>query len=137
MLKHCVWLVVAHCDTQPPSGGCVLKRPATVEYTIKPNPAAFGRLCVETKDGWEQRLYRFQPPSGGCVLKPDVPDGGGEPDWPAAFGRLCVETDDLRKNHLEGVPAAFGRLCVETSRMAKMTALFSQPPSGGCVLKPT
>ena len=56
------------------------------------NPAAFGRLCVET-----------------AYLK-----GGYYACEPAAFGRLCVET------MLSGItcpclgPAAFGRLCVET-----------------------
>ena len=34
-------------------------------------------------------------------------------------------------------PAAFGRLCVETTMMTKVSALIcTQPPSGGCVLKP-
>ena len=32
--------------------------------------AAFGRLCVETKDEVIRRLTLMtQPPSGGCVLK--------------------------------------------------------------------
>ena len=34
------------------------------------------------------------------------------------------------------VPAAFGRLCVETLLRVGVTRKFSQPPSGGCVLKP-
>ena len=35
--------------SQPPSGGCVLKQnhQVTLEQTSK--PAAFGRLCVETR----------------------------------------------------------------------------------------
>ena len=55
-------------------------------------PAAFGRLCVET-------LQSAENLSKGL---------------PAAFGRLCVET---MSNHIcrqAAVPAAFGRLCVET-----------------------
>ena len=33
-------------------------------------------------------------------------------------------------------PAAFGRLCVETTAQKVMWNLPTQPPSGGCVLKP-
>ena len=33
------------------------------------------------------------------------------------------------------LPAAFGRLCVETISVLQGLLLFSQPPSGGCVLK--
>ena len=32
-------------------------------------------------------------------------------------------------------PAAFGRLCVETYAIRSFESFFSQPPSGGCVLK--
>ena len=55
---------------QPPSGGCVLKQKTISNLTAQIQPAAFGRLCVETK--WKdinEKLNR-QPPSGGCVLKP-------------------------------------------------------------------
>ena len=34
-------------------------------------------------------------------------------------------------------PAAFGRLCVETNPSLKIPAKKIQPPSGGCVLKPS
>ncbi len=57
------------------------------------SPAAFGRLCVETrKYSYYLNRDKGQPPSGGCVLKPlaALQEMGG---WePAAFGRLCVET---------------------------------------------
>ena len=34
-------------------------------------PAAFRRLCVETKAELTKELFELvQPPSGGCVLKP-------------------------------------------------------------------
>ena len=81
------------CLCQPPSGGCVLKRCYGRRPEIRYDPAAFGRLCVETS--W---LTMLQPLA-----------------LPAAFGRLCVETVVL--NHLQPKfqPAAFGRLCVETS----------------------
>ena len=54
---------------QPPSGGCVLKRELLGEKGLIANPAAFGRLCVET--GLKQMIdfQNIQPPSGGCVLK--------------------------------------------------------------------
>ena len=34
---------------QPPSGGCVLKPDGAMEFEIKGVPAAFRRLCVETR----------------------------------------------------------------------------------------
>ena len=55
---------------------------------------------------------------------------------PAAFGRLRVETFLLGQSFLLGQPAAFGRLRVETGVYGKVQGLPSQPPSGGCVLKP-
>ena len=38
-------------------------------YTSILQPAAFGRLCVETDEMFEQLKENIQPPSGGCVLK--------------------------------------------------------------------
>ena len=35
---------------QPPSGGCVLKPGESQSTPTVPNPAAFRRLCVETRD---------------------------------------------------------------------------------------
>ena len=56
-----------------------------------PLPAAFRRLCVETK-GPKQEMQVFdQPPSGGCVLKRHNEDGLSD-IRAAAFRRLCVET---------------------------------------------
>ena len=55
---------------QPPSGGCVLKRRLSWRPRRRVDPAAFGRLCVETVKLEHKELF----------LKP------------AAFGRLCVET---------------------------------------------
>ena len=57
---------------------------------------------------------------------------------PAAFRRLCVET--LKKLELEPFvcPAAFRRLCVETKLRERLPPAYQvQPPSGGCVLKPS
>ena len=55
---------------QPPSGGCVLKPEAAIIRVAGNQPAAFGRLCVET-NCWAYSLIQNDP---------------------AAFGRLCVET---------------------------------------------
>ena len=55
---------------QPPSGGCVLKRLRIGRCRGRLQPAAFGRLCVET--------ICYGLPSLSAL--------------PAAFGRLCVET---------------------------------------------
>mgnify|MGYP001671984194 FL=1 len=57
-------------ESQPPSGGCVLKR-----YK------GFGFSNVIG-----------QPPSGGCVLKPEPLFRQRRRKSPAAFRRLCVET---------------------------------------------
>ena len=84
-------------------------------YGLKNHPAAFGRLCVETRRRNHQlQPQRSQPPSGGCVLKLDLLGEGFGEVGPAAFGRLCVETFVL---------------------MGTIGGLDDQPPSGGCVLK--
>ena len=36
--------------SQPPSGGCVLKLLIICEVLVHLAPAAFGRLCVETRN---------------------------------------------------------------------------------------
>ena len=59
--------------SQPPSGGCVLKLKPVLRLTEYQEPAAFGRLCVET------------PSAPALLVTPS----------PAAFGRLCVETVPL------------------------------------------
>ena len=77
------------------------------------DPAAFGRLCVETFIKLVTIQAQIQPPSGGCVLKPDY----------------VAELETHRH------PAAFGRLCVETMAIQQTDKVPCQPPSGGCVLK--
>ena len=113
-------------QAQPPSGGCVLKHNKGLAFDMTPNPAAFGRLCVETSISGASRATGAQPPSGGCVLKRPMqspvcacmfqPPSGGcvlKQRWlfdliavkvPAAFGRLCVET-----------PKEYGLNLIETS----------------------
>ena len=56
---------------------------------------------------------------------------------PAAFGRLCVETLITLVFFASMQPAAFGRLCVETGHESEPLKGLVQPPSGGCVLKPS
>ena len=102
--------------SQPPSGGCVLKRNQHDQCVVS-QPAAFRRLCVETPNATTSPLWDVnQPPSGGCVLKPSpllsvvlLPLG------PAAFRRLCVETAFDTPFRIKVFPAAFRRLCVETT----------------------
>ena len=124
-------------QNQPPSGGCVLKHFHLNSRTLWFDPAAFRRLCVETcgrADTW-----RWRGPAAFrrlCVETFSVKRFLRK-NQPAAFRRLCVETI---RNYLAANfrrPAAFRRLCVETIlRTAEMILTRTQPPSGGCVLKP-
>ena len=76
-------------ETQPPSGGCVLKHLREIICRITGYAAAFGRLCVET------------PASVGTT----------ELKFAAAFGRLCVETTAL-STILNTVPSSRLRAAV-------------------------
>ena len=100
--------------TQPPSGGCVLKHTNPIHLEQVEGPAAFRRLCVETSV--------------------EIHEASGKA--PAAFRRLCVETGSDKSFCGTFGPAAFRRLCVETRTVDKGRQTYSQPPSGGCVLKP-
>ena len=73
VLKRYLYNVSVFVSDQPPSGGCVLKPRHAPRCRTCRQPAAFGRLCVET-----------------CTLPPLI-----SLQAPAAFGRLCVETTDL------------------------------------------
>ena len=101
-------------QSQPPSGGCVLKPPPPPPPPADELPAAFRRLCVETK---KKSVVGFAPEPAAfrrlCVetnLVQNIPDVSP----PAAFRRLCVETIELDLMDAYGMPAAFRRLCVET-----------------------
>ena len=72
MLKQFKSITRTNHTAQPPSGGCVLKLIDEVAERVDIDPAAFGRLCVETVDNLHAHAF-------GCA-------------GPAAFGRLCVET---------------------------------------------
>ena len=81
-----------------------------------PPPAAFGRLCVETRPQNNTDIKLDQPPSGGCVLK-----------------RISVPTSHL--NQVQEQPPSGG--CVLKRIKAEIPIInIEQPPSGGCVLKP-
>ena len=77
-------------------------------------PAAFGRLCVETGQHLARLTDRYQPPSGGCVLKlPCTTTENNGTDQPPSGG--CVlKQRFFAIGGAASPPAAFGRLCVET-----------------------
>ena len=99
---------------QPPSGGCVLKQLFAVCEIQRVIPAAFGRLCVETRA--HAACNCATPPAafGRLCVETRVKAIRHTAIVPAAFGRLCVETPVHVSRDLEDLPAAFGRLCVET-----------------------
>ena len=91
MLKHCIFCILPHRFSQPPSGGCVLK------------------LNGKTTNA----LSNIQPPSGGCVLKRQIEDNKlDDPDQPPSGG--CVLKHPYSRLYAQTYPAAFRRLCVET-----------------------
>ena len=50
-------------------GRLCVETPTGIEIEAPKTPAAFGWLCVETPRISVCRVDTFQPPSGGCVLK--------------------------------------------------------------------
>ncbi|EER55859.1 hypothetical protein NEIFL0001_1323 [Neisseria flavescens SK114] len=85
---------------------------------------------------YKEKKVEVQPSSGGCVLKQNLRRKNADKSSPAVFGRLCVETCLMMKPLRWLNPAVFGRLCVETWQILEGVAVeFSQPSSGGCVLK--
>ena len=99
---------------QPPSGGCVLKHECPLDSQKFKNPAAFRRLCVETRN--------------------TLVVGGHE--GPAAFRRLCVETPATTFPLIfwSNQPPSGGCVLKRLYRL-QIALRSSQPPSGGCVLK--
>ena len=64
-------------------------------------PAAFGRLCVETRAiSWRRRRQLVQPPSGGCVLKHDSRREAltrmAQPPSGGCVLKLCCELSNLQ-----------------------------------------
>ena len=81
-------------------------------------PAAFGRLCVETFQAAFRGCLNVQPPSGGCVLKRGLA--------PLIYLWICqppsggcvLKLGLMQCRKAKSLPAAFGRLCVETNTRA-------------------
>ena len=102
--------------SQPPSGGCVLKRLHTAEYPSDspPQPPSGGCVLKLVPPLPEVTQKPIQPPSGGCVLKRQaVAAVARQAVQPPSGG--CVLKPDLRRREILDL---------------------TQPPSGGCVLKP-
>ena len=79
-------------------------------------PAAFGRLCVETRHLSNQNnINPCQPPSGGCVLK--------------------HSNKSLFRMELAQPPS--GGCVLKPMLYQGLFLRYNQPPSGGCVLKQT
>ena len=76
-------------------------------------PAAFGRLCVETLGFDFAALSDCQPPSGGCVLKLSL--------FISSCGKICQPPS--------------GGCVLKQDPIPLIRAILTQPPSGGCVLK--
>ena len=56
--------------------------------------------------------------------------------YPAAFRRLCVETPVITENGVKQlVQPPSGGCVLKPSAAYRKTWLYFQPPSGGCVLK--
>ena len=89
------------------------------------HPAAFRRLCVETRT--VSMTTKSTVPAAFRRLWVETYDGSTECNaWgPAAFRRLCVETSTSHQA-LSGksAPAAFRRLCVETLPQRHLINVF-------------
>ena len=59
-------------ETQPPSGGCVLKRYNRVFLYLRQNQPPSGGCVLKLLIKFLKPSSTFQPPSGGCVLKQTV-----------------------------------------------------------------
>ena len=121
---------------QPPSGGCVLKHLNAKDKKLEATQPPSGGCVLKQRQKEAVDKTGAQPPSGGCVLKPITGNKQKRNHQSAAFGRLCVETQNNRCVFACKCSAAFGRLCVETPlRNTSSHKSHCQPPSGGCVLK--
>ena len=91
--------------------------------TISPSriiPAAFRRLCVETKPRKFRWQVYVQPPSGGCVLKQDGLDIRKKLENQPPSGGCVLKQNDTESCDIQYLPAAFRRLCVETDIPGKI-----------------
>ena len=137
MLKQGDISKVAEKVTQPPSGGWVLKLGYREERGDLMRQPPSGGCVLKLQKKYDLHSKANQPPSGGCVLKLPGYERICKDAEPAAFRRLCVETSRLSVCLSLAAPAAFRRLCVETHYAINPHRHTTQPPSGGCVLKPS
>ena len=117
VLKLCGAMLGCIAWLQPPSGGCVLK-PRRQHRRHRPiQPAAFGRLCVETVNGIVDNSYTYPAAFGRlCVETPTGRHSASIPQTqPPSGGCVLKQRAHQRRQSAVGRPAAFGRLCVETS----------------------
>ena len=137
VLKRHILSPIQRITGQPPSGGCVLKLRYGADSLLQSNPAAFGRLCVETQiRSLGDPALNNQPPSGGCVLKlGETVVGQSHTRLQPPSGGCVLKPTSCRQARRWPIPAAFGRLCVETLCHKFAHNMTTQPPSGGCVLK--
>ena len=77
------------------------------------SPAAFRRLCVETRGDQGTSKANAQPPLGGCVLK-------------------HADTPELA---LDRIQPPLGGCVLKQNRCRLYHRKWNQPPLGGCVLK--
>ena len=113
----------------------MLKRWLCCEVKKTKRPAAFRRLCVETRwiDGLDSQA--FQPPSGGCVLKhTHLRPVNNSPRQPPSGGCVLKLHIHLPRNLRSQPPS--GGCVLKRIRHTSNSADSCQPPSGGCVLKP-
>ena len=101
-------------------------------------PAAFRRLCVETKPRLSVRLMlMIQPPLGGCVLKlVDVADPFGQIFQPPLGGCVLKPVCEQGNQPADRAqPPLGGCVLKQQLRLRRHPARRGQPPLGGCVLK--
>ena len=136
MLKHILTNTSHALRSQPPSGGCVLKRLLIFCSKCLGYQPPSGGCVLKPLKRTSFASGVAQPPSGGCVLKPAFPKFSVFFGQPAAFRRLCVETQifEKRGEWRFNQPPSGG--CVLKQFIVNLHTLnASQPPSGGCVLK--
>ena len=99
-------------------------------------PAAFRRLCVETKNAPRPNLKPSQPPLGGCVLKQNglesVQPTYGQPP----LGGCVLKQTMPTPKPCRCIQPPLGGCVLKLIFTTKKAENICQPPLGGCVLKP-
>ena len=101
-------------------------------------PAAFRRLCVETRSyKLPCRRDKLQPPLGGCVLKlVDLFAPCAFLDQPPLGGCVLKLFRRHGRGRRNGNQPPLGGCVLKQAHGKREGARASQPPLGGCVLKP-